>query len=191
MKVGILAFLLCYVTLPVAFFCGSGLLAPTPVGVVPLLYYALLVFGLLRLSRLPSPARYMYRLALLVVALHLAFLLALAVVSRSGAHWDRTREICIVGLLFSIGGVYVVACLAGAVLAWGRGLRGHAALQLLGPAYLSSCYFLPSPLSNSPAGTALGILAFFGQGGHACWLGLGLLSQQAPPPSHDIGLNPA
>jgi len=187
MKTGIIAFSLCYLTLPVAFYCGFALLGAQPLGIIPVLYYALLIFALLRCSRLPSPARYLYRLALGFVGAHL-MCLAVCLLSSYG---ERAKDLALSGLLLCVAGVYVVACLAGAVLAWGRGLKGHAALQLLGPAYLSSCYFLPGPLSNSSAGFGLAILAFFGQGLHACWLGLGLLNTDVPAPTSDIGLNPA
>ena len=190
MKTGVIAFSLCYLTLPVALYCGFALLSGQLLGIIPLLYYVLLTFALVRCSRLPSPARYLYRLALGIVGAHL-ICLAVCLLRFESLHGNRVKDLALSGLLLSIAGVYVVSCLAGAVLAWGRGLKGHAALQLLGPAYLSSCYFLPGPLSNSSAGSVLAILAFFGQGLHAGWLSLGLLNTDVPAPTSDIGLNPA
>ena len=188
MKAGIIAFFLCYLALPPAFYGGIGLLEHKAVGLLPLLYYGLLVFALARCSRLPGPSRHFYRLALAVVGVHLLFLGVMNLPEVPSSY--RTKELALAGLLLCIPGVYAIACLAGATLAWERRLFLHSLLQMAGPGYMLVHWNTPSLNQSSWSFLPL-IFAFFGQGAHACWLGLGRIRPPQAPISNEVGFSPA
>lgn len=188
MKAGVLGFFLCYVVLPVAFYGGYGLFSRHPVGLLPLGYYVLLVFSLIRCSRMPGFSRHFYGLALAIVLLHLACLLVALGAPESG--YSGLKERALTGLLFCIPGVYAAACLAGASLAWEQSLFFQALLQLSGPAYMLVHW--NTPFLNQANWSFLPLLAaFFGQGLHACWLGVRRLGEPQPAPLNEVGFSPA
>lgn len=181
MKRSAVAFFCCYPLLPVAFFCGMGLLDGRPIGLVALLYYGLLLASLWACRRLGGWASAWYSLAVAITLVHLigvsGFLL--------NQHWKlaSSLEDVLFGIVFlTIPGVFLAACLAGAALAFSQKRQAEAIVQLAAPFMLGTGVLF---------GSVPMVIAFFGQGLHALSLSLRFLDQGNPAQDlNDIGFTP-
>lgn len=181
MKRSAVAFFCCYPLLPVAFFCGMGLLDGQPFGLVAMLYYGLLLASLWGLRRLGGWASAWYSVAMGITLIHLIGVGGLVLNQR----WKLASglEDTLFGMTFlTIPAVFLTACLAGAALALRQKKPGEAMVQLGFACLLGTGVLL---------GSAPIVIGFFGQGLHALSLSVRLLTQVSPNESlNEIGFSP-
>lgn len=167
MKRWMIGFFTCYALLPVGLFAGIGLFQGSPLAILIVPYYALLLSSLFQLSRQPGVVGLCYKGALLGVFVHLLSL-AGVVGHEFLSLPSSTQDHAFKGVFLGIFAVYVAASGAGAAMAAGRGRSFVAFLQLLAPAVT----FLATQFNLGNWGSLLMILSFGGQGFQALLLGL-------------------
>ncbi|MBS2038282.1 hypothetical protein JST97_25080 [bacterium] len=174
------AFFFCYPILPVAFYCGMGLLDGRPYGIFSFLYYILLLGSLWKSRRCGGWPAVWYTLAYALTWIHLLGVAGLLLGQ------DRTLPPGVNDLLFglmllTIPGVFVAACLAGAALAFRQNRPAEAIMQLGAPLLMASSVVLGSvPI----------LLGFFGQGLHALSLSIRMRASAGNEELSTIGFSP-
>lgn len=185
MKRWIIGFFVCYPLLPVGLFAGISLFQGSPLAILIVPYYALLLGSLFHLSRQPGVVGLCYKGALFGVFLHLLSLAG--VFGREFLSINSwTEDQAFKGLFLGIFLVYVAASGAGAAMAAGRGRSFVAFLQLLAPAVT----LLATQINLGNWGGLLTIVSFGGQGVQALLLGLATL-ETTQPEKAEPGLTPS
>lgn len=182
MELWSVCFFLCYLLLPVAFACGFGLLQHHPVGLVAILYYAVLLVSTWNLRRLGGWVGRFYLLAFAIVGLHLSAVGAMLVCSQWYNSWEGPSWLFTVVLL-SIAGVWLAATWAATAMALRLQRPLEAFFQLTSPLLLALC-------SASTTGPAFALVLLGAQAVHALILNY-RLDQPSQPLAPQVGLSPS